>query len=33
VIVVRDQPGTVRVHFNACRHRGVTVCQDERGHG
>ena len=32
VIVVRDQTGQVRVHFNACRHRGATVCQDERGH-
>ncbi len=32
VIVVRDHSGSVRVHFNACRHRGVTVCQEERGH-
>jgi phenylpropionate dioxygenase-like ring-hydroxylating dioxygenase large terminal subunit len=31
VIVVRDRNGTVRVLFNACRHRGITVCQDERG--
>ncbi len=31
VIVVRDQAGAVHVHFNACRHRGATVCQEERG--
>lgn len=32
VIVVRDNAGELNVLVNACRHRGVTVCQPERGH-
>lgn len=31
VIVTRDADNSVNVFFNACRHRGVTVCQEERG--
>ncbi|WP_445189206.1 aromatic ring-hydroxylating oxygenase subunit alpha [Pseudonocardia sp. Cha107L01] len=31
VIVVRDSTGTVRVHINACRHRGMQVCGADRG--
>lgn len=30
-IVVRDEGGTVRVLFDACRHRGAQVCRAERG--
>lgn len=30
-IFVRDEAGSVRVLFNACRHRGVQVCRAERG--
>lgn len=31
VLVVRDDEGRVRVLFNLCRHRQVTVCRRERG--
>jgi phthalate 3,4-dioxygenase subunit alpha len=30
-IVVRDQSGAVRVHFNMCLHRGMQVCRSELG--
>jgi phenylpropionate dioxygenase-like ring-hydroxylating dioxygenase large terminal subunit len=30
-IVVRDEGGTVRVHFNMCLHRGMQVCRAELG--
>jgi Rieske 2Fe-2S family protein len=31
LILVRDQQGTVRAHFNVCRHRGTALCEEERG--
>jgi phenylpropionate dioxygenase-like ring-hydroxylating dioxygenase large terminal subunit len=31
VIMVRDHNGRVNLLLNRCRHRGATVCQDERG--
>jgi phenylpropionate dioxygenase-like ring-hydroxylating dioxygenase large terminal subunit len=31
VIMVRDQNGRVNLLLNRCRHRGATVCNDERG--
>lgn len=31
VIMVRDQAGQVNLLLNRCRHRGATVCQQERG--
>jgi phthalate 3,4-dioxygenase subunit alpha len=30
-IVVRDESGQVRVHFNMCLHRGMQVCRAEVG--
>ena len=30
-IVVRDEAGMVRVHFNMCLHRGMQVCRAELG--
>ena len=30
-IVVRDEAGTVRVHFNMCLHRGMQICRAEVG--
>ena len=30
-IVVRDDTGTIRVHFNMCIHRGMQVCRAEQG--
>ena len=30
-IVVRDDAGTVRVHFNMCIHRGMQLCRAEQG--
>ena len=30
-IVVRDEAGVVRVHFNMCLHRGMQVCRAEVG--
>ncbi len=32
VIVVRGEDGQIRVLFNICRHRDVTVCHEKRGH-
>lgn len=31
VILSRDADGTVRAFFNRCSHRGVTVCNQDRG--
>ncbi len=31
VIAVRDHSGQLRVLVNSCRHRGVALCQEERG--
>ena len=31
VIVVRDDSGTVRAHYNFCRHRGSRLCAETRG--
>jgi phenylpropionate dioxygenase-like ring-hydroxylating dioxygenase large terminal subunit len=31
VIMVRDQTGQVQLLLNRCRHRGATVCSQERG--
>lgn len=31
LIVVRDQHGTVRAHFNVCRHRGTRLCEATHG--
>lgn len=31
IIVTRDAEGHINVLFNRCRHRGATVCRDERG--
>ena len=31
LIVVRDEAGEVRVHFNMCLHRGMQVCRAEVG--
>ena len=31
VILSRDSEGTARAFFNRCSHRGVTVCNEERG--
>ena len=33
VLVVRGEDGVVRAFINACRHRGVAVCQQPQGHG
>ena len=33
VLVVRGEDGVVRAFINACRHRGVAVCQQSQGHG
>lgn len=30
-IVVRDEKGEIRAHFNSCRHRGMQVCRAEMG--
>ncbi len=30
-IVARDDGGTIGVHANVCRHRGMQVCRTERG--
>ena len=32
VIIIRGREGKVHAHFNTCRHRGSTICQDEKGH-
>lgn len=31
VIVVRDSTGGIKVHINACRHRGMQVCGADKG--
>lgn len=31
VIFCRDAKGAVRCHFNTCRHRGATVCNERQG--
>ena len=31
VIVVRSEPGEVRVFANTCRHRGIRLCRADRG--
>lgn len=31
LIVVRDKTGTVRAHYNVCRHRGTRICTDATG--
>ncbi|MDH4070780.1 MAG: aromatic ring-hydroxylating dioxygenase subunit alpha [Ignavibacteria bacterium] len=31
IIVVRDDRGTIRAHFNVCRHRGTRICEREQG--
>ena len=30
-IVIRDEHGRIRVHFNMCLHRGMQLCRAERG--
>src|SRR5581483_6138497 len=27
LVLVRDEKGVVRAHFNSCRHRGMQVCR------
>jgi Rieske 2Fe-2S family protein len=31
IIIVRDQQGRVRAHYNVCRHRGTRICTVEAG--
>src|SRR5450755_3702453 len=31
LIVVRGSDGTVRAHFNVCRHRGTRMCDETKG--
>lgn len=31
LIFTRDREGVVRAHFNACPHRGSTVCREQQG--
>ena len=31
VIVLRDQNGDLKAHFNVCRHRGTRICKNESG--
>ncbi len=31
LIVVRDRAGTIRAHFNVCRHRGTRLCDEAQG--
>jgi Rieske 2Fe-2S family protein len=31
LIVIRHDDGSVRAHFNLCRHRGSRICLEERG--
>ena len=31
IIVLRDREGTLRAHFNVCRHRGTRICREESG--
>ncbi len=32
LILVRDRAGTLRAHFNVCRHRGSRLCEEPSGH-
>jgi Rieske 2Fe-2S family protein len=32
LIVIRDDAGEVRAHFNTCRHRGSRICAEPAGH-
>jgi Rieske 2Fe-2S family protein len=32
LIVIRDDVGEVRAHFNTCRHRGSRICAEPAGH-
>ncbi|HSR67472.1 MAG TPA: aromatic ring-hydroxylating dioxygenase subunit alpha [Acidobacteriota bacterium] len=32
ILLVRDEEGRLRAHFNVCRHRGTRLCGQERGH-
>jgi Rieske 2Fe-2S family protein len=32
LIVIRDDEGEVRAHFNTCRHRGSRICSEPAGH-
>jgi phenylpropionate dioxygenase-like ring-hydroxylating dioxygenase large terminal subunit len=31
LIILRDQAGTLRAHFNVCRHRGTRLCEQPCG--
>ncbi|HKW44637.1 MAG TPA: aromatic ring-hydroxylating dioxygenase subunit alpha [Candidatus Eremiobacteraceae bacterium] len=31
LIIVRSNDGTVRAHFNVCRHRGTRMCEEKQG--
>jgi Rieske 2Fe-2S family protein len=31
IIVIRDSDGTVKAHYNTCRHRGSLICLEEQG--
>src|SRR6476660_6746438 len=32
IILMRDNGGVLRAHFNVCRHRGTRLCQEPAGH-
>ncbi len=32
IIVVRAQDGSIKAHFNTCRHRGSRICLSDTGH-
>jgi len=32
IILVRDKSGSVKAHFNTCRHRGSLICLETSGH-
>lgn len=31
VIIIRDSDGSIKAHFNTCRHRGSLICLEEQG--
>jgi Rieske 2Fe-2S family protein len=31
LIIVRDRQGTIRAHYNVCRHRGTRLCEQASG--
>ena len=31
VIVLRDENGELKAHYNVCRHRGTRICKNESG--